>query len=130
MFARRLYEDRQKNEMMKTLNAGATYAFIEPFLNDLILLLDRMEKTNDEFSISVYDELYDILNRRGVSRIKVTTAFDPAINKAVRVYESTEVETLTNKQIVRNGYTLSGKVIRPAEVIVEKPVAKDKESSE
>lgn len=122
LFVRRLNDDKQKAQLISSLDAGARFAFIEPFLTDIILVLDRLEKQEDEFARSVYDELYDILNRRGVERITVTNEFDPALNKAVKSRENADVDTIVVTQIIRNGYVYSGKVVRPAEVIVDRPV--------
>lgn len=60
LFIRRLMEDKQKTELIKSLEDGARFAFIEPFLYELILLLDRLDRAEDEFSKSVRDELFDI----------------------------------------------------------------------
>ena len=122
LFTRRLMEDKQKTELIKNLSDGAGFAFIEPFLYDLILLLDRLDRAEDEFSRSVRDELYEILQRRGLKRIEVKREFDPRLYKAVRVTESPDVSALTVTGIVRRGYTFSDRVIRPAEVVVARPV--------
>ncbi len=121
LFVRRLSDDRQKTELIKTLEEGATFAFIEPFISDLILLLDRLEKSEDDFVLSVKDELLGILERRGVNKITPTEKFDPAINKAVKVVIDPNVDGMVISSVVRNGYSLAGKVIRPIEVVVSKP---------
>ena len=121
LFIRRLNDDKQKNAMIQKLSEGASFAFIEPFLHDIILLLDRLEKTEDDFVASVSEELYGILTRRGVERIKVTSEFNPAIYKAIKVSEDPSADKLYVSGVIRNGYTFSGKVIHPAEVSVVKP---------
>lgn len=128
LFVRRLNDDKQKNAVIQKLAEGATYAFIEPFLYDIILLLDRLEKSDDDFVASVHEELYGIINRRGVEKIKVTREFNPALYKAVKVSEESAADMLYVTGIIRNGYTFSGKVIRPAEVAVIKPVENRTES--
>lgn len=120
LFTRRLYDDKQKSALISKMEAYADYAFIEPFISDLILLLDRLEKAEDEFSVSVSEELYEILNRRGVERIITEGAFDPSIHKAVRIEEREDVDVPVVSGVIRNGYTLAGRVIRAAEVIVAK----------
>lgn len=130
LFVRRLNDDKQKNAVIQKLAEGATYAFIEPFLYDIILLLDRLEKSNDDFVASVNEELYGILNRRGVEKIKVTREFNPALYKAVKVSEDPAADMLYVTGIIRNGYTFSGKVVRPAEVAVIKPIEKRSEIEE
>ena len=123
LFVRRLNDDKQKNAVIKKLTEGAEFAFIEPFLHDIILLLDRLEKSDDDYILSIKEELYDIVQRRGVKKIIVSSEFDSSLNKAVRVCESSETTVLRVISVIRNGYTFSGKVIRPAEVVLEKPLS-------
>lgn len=121
LFVRRLYDDKQKAALISSLEEKASFVYIEPFLSDVILVLDRLEKArpeNQEFASSIAEELYEILNRRGMERINVTQKFDPALNKAVRVENDETADTLRVEQIIKNGYTFSGRVIRPAEVVV------------
>lgn len=122
LFVRRLNDDKQKAQLINTLNEGAKFAFIEPFLTDIILVLDRLEKNDDDFTRSVYEEIYGILRRRGVEKIKVTEKFNPALCKAVKSNENPNITSVIITGVVRNGYTFSGKVIRAAEVIVDRPV--------
>ena len=84
-------------------------------------MLDRLEKSQDDFCKSVSEELYEILHRRGVERIDVQETFNPALYKAVRVTTDVKVDMIRVVGVVRQGYTFSGKVIRPAEVVVAKP---------
>ena len=123
LFSRRLMEDKQKNDLIEYLKERSEFAFVEPFLSDLILLLDRMEKTDDEFVKTLYEELLDILGRRGVKQIEVGKEFDPRYHNAVQVEEVNDdsITKMEIKRIVRNGYILSNKVIRYAEVVVVKP---------
>lgn len=122
LFIRRLNDDKQKSVMIQKLAEGASFAYIEPFLTDLILVLDRLEKRkDDDFVLSVYEELYDILRRRGVEQINKSDYFDPKIQKAVKVNTNTEIDTIMVTEVLRNGYVYNGKVIRSAEVAVDKP---------
>ena len=123
LFSRRLMEDKQKNDLIEYLKERSEFAFVEPFLSDLILLLDRMEKTDDEFVKTLYEELLDILGRRGVKQIEVGKEFDPRYHNAVQVEEVNDdsITKMEIKRIVRNGYILTNKVIRYAEVVVVKP---------
>ena len=124
LFTRRLMEDKQKNVLIDTVTSGASFAFIEPFLSDLILVLDRLDKEEGDFAESLKDELMDILARRGVSELQVSEgeAFNPSYMKAIRMVESEEVSEVIVSAVSRKGYALSGKVIRPTEVIVARPV--------
>lgn len=73
----------------------------------------------------VVDSFEHFLNRAGVERIATAgAAFDPLLHEAVRVVpqpetEATADETATGQRVLeeyRPGYTLAGKVIRPARV--------------
>lgn len=124
LFVRRLNEDKQKNEMIKHLENLSSFALIEPFVSELILILDRIEGNEDDFVQSIGEELLGILQRRGVEKITVTEEFNPAIFKAVKIDETIETDTTKVIQVIRNGYMFSGRVIRPAEVIVAVPKTK------
>lgn len=124
IFVRRLNDDKQKTQLINILDEGARFAFIEPFLTDLILVLDRLEKVEDDFSKSIYEEIYDILSRRGVKRIVVEEEFDPRFCKAVKSRINPEADSVKVIKVIRKGYTFSEKVIRHAEVLIERPEEK------
>lgn len=126
LFVRRLNEDKQKNEMIKHLENLSSFALIEPFISELILILDRIEGSEDDFVQSIGEELLGILQRRGVEKIMVTEEFNPAIHKAIKIDETTETSTAKVTKVIRNGFMFSGRVIRPAEVIVAMPKANTK----
>ena len=50
LFSRRLMEDKQKKQLIQVLTDEAEYAFMKPFLYEIILLLDRLEQVEDDFS--------------------------------------------------------------------------------
>lgn len=123
LFVRRLYDDKQKAALISSLEEKASFAYMEPFVSDIILVLDRLDKAAPEsleFASSIAEELYEILNRRGVERIHVTHEFNPAQNKVIRVEDDETADSPRISRIVRNGYTFMGKVVRPAEVVVAK----------
>lgn len=122
LFVRRLNEDKQKTELIKHLQGLSTFAVIEPFISDMLLILDRISGSEDDFARSIGEELYAALNRRGVECIEVAGKFNPAKHKAIRTMDDDSVDELTVRQVIRNGYTFNGKVVRPAEVIVARPI--------
>lgn len=122
LFVRRLNEDKQKSEMIRQLQELSTFAVIEPFLSDLILILDRINGSEDDFARSIGEELYDALNRRGLECIGTTGRFNPTVHKAIRVIEDRSVDDLSIVQVSRNGYMFGSKLIRPAEVVVAKRI--------
>jgi molecular chaperone GrpE (heat shock protein) len=119
LFYRRLMNDKQKTELINTVSGLAQFAVIEPFLDDIFLLIDRIERVEDEFSVSVCDELYEILNRRGVEKVDTAGTFNPEHHRVIRTEEMT-ADTGTIVEVVRNGYIFNGKVIRFADVVVAK----------
>ena len=121
LFVRRLYEDKQKTELIRILTEQIHFTVLEPFISDLILVLDRLESSEDEFYCSVHDEIYDILHRRGVEEIDTRKEFDPSVIKIVRVEEKNGVDKMEIEKVIRKGYRTVGKVLRSAEVAVLVP---------
>lgn len=121
LFLRRLKEDKQKSEMIRHLEELSSFAVLEPMLSDLLLLLDRVSGADDLISQSVAEELFDILQRRGLTRIDTDVPFNPSVHKAVRLVLDNSVSSLQIHSVIRQGYLFNGRVLRPAEVIVVKP---------
>jgi len=112
LFIRRLNDDKQKAHLISVLEEEAKFAFIEPFISDIILVLDRIENVEDDFAKSIYDELYDILNRRGVERISVVSEFDPALFKAMKTQKNPNVDTVKISKLVSpEGYLITDRVV-------------------
>lgn len=127
LFVRRLNEDKQKTEMIKHLEELSSFAVVEPYISDMILILDRINGSEDDFVKSIGEELYDALNRRGLVQIQADGKFDPSVHKAVRRIEDNSVDELTIVRVIRNGYILGNRVIRPAEVVVASPLTAQNE---
>jgi molecular chaperone GrpE len=69
----------------------------------------------------VEKELLDVLGRHGVERIDaLNKPFDPNRHEALLEMESPS-RARTVLQVVRPGFTLHGRVVRPAHVVVSKP---------
>ena len=121
LFTRRLMNDKQKNELIQALTDEAKHAYIEPFLYDLILLLDRMEYSDNDTVRSIHEELTEILERRGVTVISESPDLNPKYCKVIRAEEKEDIAAPQILRIVRKGYITQEKVIRPLEVIVAIP---------
>lgn len=121
LFHRRLKEDKQKQGLINNLENLSQNAYINPFLHEIILVLDRLEKSDNEFSQSISDEIFDIFSVRGLERIEVDKEFNPEVARAVKKNESSEAATITITEVVRTGYKFNNQVIRPTEVVVEVP---------
>lgn len=70
-------------------------------------------------------EFHNILERHNIERIApVQEAFDPHFHQAMMEQEDTSVPPGTVLQVIQSGYLLSGRVLRPAMVVVAKGGAK------
>ena len=60
-------------------------------------------------------EFNSVLESEGLEEIKADGVFDPALHEAVDTREGSDNSIL---EVVRKGYNLNGKVLRPAQVVV------------
>jgi molecular chaperone GrpE len=67
----------------------------------------------------IHNQLLDILHRNGVKRFgKSGEKFDPAHHEAVQEVADGNGESHTILKVLRHGYAIGDRVIRPAQVIV------------
>ena len=70
---------------------------------------------------SVLDQMDAILERHGVERVgKVGDPFDPERHEAVEVRVTDDLPDRTVADIVRSGFAIGGRVLRPALVVVSR----------
>ena len=71
----------------------------------------------------VFKELKSALASEGLAEIEAEgKPFDPQVHEAVESVEDTEVEQPMVTSVYRRGYTFGGEVVRPAMVVVARPV--------
>ncbi|MDT2893253.1 nucleotide exchange factor GrpE [Lactococcus lactis] len=121
LFARRLFEDKQKQGLIDNLDNLSKNAIMKPFLLEIILVLDRLENSDNEFIQSIYEEIFDIFSIRGLEKIVVEKEFNSKFARVVKKKESSGVTQISIVEVVRNGYKFHDQVIRPTEVVVEVP---------
>ena len=111
--------------------AAALVDVARPLLVDIILLIDRVESNLPPSSTAgsaetqtllatIRDELLEILARRSVEPVvcEQSAAFDPHVQRAIRV-EPTSLPSEHNlTQFVRRGYQADGQLLRPEDVVV------------
>lgn len=128
LFARRLMDDKVKNAaidklsqsnavLIKTIEENQVLALVK----ELILICDRIysQPTSDAFSYSILEEILEVLARRGIKQIQQLDIFDPKIHNSVSVVDACEQHPANSiATVIRQGYALEGKVIRPADVVV------------
>ncbi|HEV3245111.1 MAG TPA: nucleotide exchange factor GrpE [Candidatus Paceibacterota bacterium] len=106
---------------------------IESFIEDLIPALDGFDIAAGSPSWDsvapewrsgvdqIKNQLLDTLQRHGVVRFgKVGDTFDHRLHEAVEETEGVPGESGTVFRILRHGYKLGDRIIRPAQVIVKK----------
>jgi len=106
-----------KKEEAKRLEEFVTFAN-ESVILEVIEVLDDLEKAAQEINNDglnqILKKFQELLKKYGVERMTVDGPFNPLFHEAV---EGTEGDKLEE---VRAGYTMHGKVIRPARVKIVK----------
>jgi molecular chaperone GrpE len=129
-FRRRLLNDREGRRSLDELRAeldhtrkAAEGRLLQPLLYDLVLLLDRIDRhlgVDGGFADSVGAELLTVLEKYGMTRIPVTAGrFDPVLQEAVGTVPAPRPELAGDvAEVVRHGYRIGDRVIRPQQVRV------------
>ncbi len=132
-----------KERYRRDLEEQRKYCY-ERFAYDLLEVMDNFEraldyarKTEDIKSIvmgieMVYSEMKKIFEKYGITEIEVEgKEFDPYVAEAVEKVETTEVPPNTVVKVIRKGYKIHEKVLRPARVAVavapQEPPEKERE---
>lgn len=95
-----------------------------PVLDNFELALAHGEGTEGDAGIGlVYRQFREALGDEGLEEIPAHgVAFDPTVHEAVEAKESADVDEPTSVSVYRKGYRLKGQVVRPAMVVVARPV--------
>ncbi len=112
-----------KENAMVRESAGADVLLkLLPVVDDFDMAVAHMDKApHREFKQGmelIYSKLKDILKREGLDELKsLGETFDPYKHDALRQGEGEEGKIV---EVVQKGYTLKGKVLRHAKVVVGK----------
>ena len=106
---------------------------LERFAREILAVVDSLEKAlehpvEDEAQKAMregieltYKLLTDILNKFAIEQIApLGEVFDPGLHEAMVMQESEEHEPNSVMHVIQMGYSLNGRLIRPARVIVAK----------
>lgn len=107
---------------------------LEKFVNDLLPVVDNLERalaaidTDNDSTKAVTEgveltlkSFLDTLKRHNVEAIDPEgEPFDPQVHQAMTAVESADVEPNTVINVFQKGYLLSGRLVRPAMVVVSK----------
>ncbi len=119
-------EMKRMQEMIKFSNTELIKELL-PVLDSLELSLIATKDPEARKGIEViYSQLENILNKQGLQKMKalggkslVGEEFDPALHEAM-MQEESDKESGTILEEMVSGWTLNGKVIRPAKVKISK----------
>jgi molecular chaperone GrpE len=127
----RLVADFQNLKRRTEKEKSDIYAFAnEKIILDLLNVIDNFERAMlhvDESSDKnlangmnmIYKQLKEVLEKNGVNEILTSGEnFDPKYHHAVSTDNSSELESGKVSEVLQRGYSLKGKVIRPAMVKV------------
>ena len=107
----------------------------EKFSTELLSVMDNLERAlaaaanhEDEIVKAIYEgvdltlkSFTDCFNRFHIEAVDpMGEPFDPQLHQAMTIIENGEVEPNTVIEVMQKGYTLHGRVIRPAMVVVSK----------
>jgi molecular chaperone GrpE len=107
---------------------------LERFVNDVLPAVDNLERAIQAASVEEADvasliegveltlkSLVDGLRRHKVEAVDPEgQPFDPQLHQAMSIIEQPEVEPNTVINVFQKGYTLHGRLVRPAMVVVSK----------
>ncbi len=111
---------KKRNEKEKE---SASFNFVALFVNSLFPLIDNFEiaikqDNNPKEIESLYKTLQDFMDNLNIVEVPgVGEAFDPNFHEAVE--HSGNGDTQTIEEVLRKGYTLEDKLLRPAMVRVK-----------
>ena len=111
---------KKRNEKEKE---SASFNFVALFVNSLFPLIDNFEiaikqGNNPKEIESLYKTLQDFMDNLNIVEVPgVGEAFDPNFHEAVE--HSGDGDTQTIEEVLRKGYTLEDKLLRPAMVRVK-----------
>lgn len=90
----------------------------ERIIKELLPVLDSLDNVKDVGSLAIKRQIDGILQKEGLIAIDDSTRFDPSRHEAIGVEDGGEANTI--KKIVRKGYAIGDRVIRPELVILNK----------
>ena len=124
----RLMADFQNYRKRAEKEKKDLYAYAnENLMSDLLTVIDNFERAlehdaGDGFKEGIemiFRQLTDVLEKSGLAEIEALgEEFDPNVHSAVMTEETEDYESGKVSGVMQKGYTLNGKVIRPAMVKV------------
>lgn len=136
--ALRMVADAQniKRRAEKDIENARKYA-LEKFSSDLLVVADNMERALEAADADnevlkpltegielTQKSLIDTLSKFNIEKIDpLGEPFDPQFHQAMSMIENPDAEPNSVTMVMQKGYTLNGRLLRPAMVMVAKPPA-------
>ena len=122
--------ERERAEYIQMASADLMRELLNVLDSFDLAVRNASERTPDEDMLRgidlVYKQLLDTLGRFGLKAIEAKgQVFDPNFHQAVTTVASADVPENTVVEELRRGYTLNGRLLRPAMVSVSAGRAKD-----
>ena len=122
----------------KDVENARKYA-LEKFIGELLPVVDNLERALESAQIEheaikpisegielTLKSFIDVLNKFNVERIDPAgEPFDPQLHQAMTMIENIEMEPNSVMAVMQKGYTLNGRLVRPAMVVVSKAAEED-----
>jgi molecular chaperone GrpE len=107
---------------------------LERFAGEMLSVVDNLERAldatgDDADAVKAMAEgvdltlkgLLDVLSRFNIEQVDpLAEPFDPSLHQAITMLPNPDMEPNTVMDVMQKGYTLSGRLIRPAMVVVSK----------
>lgn len=127
LFNRRLLEDKAKNALHQSLQEQSqaisdvlTQRAFSDLFKELLLCIDAL--SDDDLTLEVAhgtsEDLLEVFRRRGITQIPAESSFDSSVHECVATEPSDTVPAGVIARVVRPGYMLGERVLRPTQVIL------------
>ena len=127
--------NREKDELRQYAVANLLESFL-PVYDNMLLGLQSTEQTADPIVVAqgiqmVLTQFKSVLEENGVEEIvpEVGAEFDHNLHEAFQTQPSEEVEEGKVLVCMRRGFSLKGRLVRPANVVVSGGAAKEEEAA-
>jgi molecular chaperone GrpE len=111
---------RETEDVVKFANEALVLRLL-PVLDDFDAALSQLDEEASEGVRMVRDNFFDVLRSAGVEEIPAEgRAFDPYLHDCVQQAADSDLTEGSVKEVVRKGYRLQDRILRPAQVVVVK----------
>ncbi|MBR9703310.1 nucleotide exchange factor GrpE [Candidatus Woesearchaeota archaeon] len=119
------YKKRMDAEQVRSRELATEGVITEliPIIDNFSIALRSHENKEDEFYKGIeiiYAQILELFKTNDVETIDCSGKFDPRLHEAMLTQEDTDKEENTIIEVLQEGYSMKGKVLRHAKVSVSK----------